>query len=99
MLRIVERIMGEGYVTQGAQRIADAGYSLSVYREWEPGDHDEGAVVIEGHLIGDPAAMATLVGRDGLRLHLDDARTLAFHLISADGAIAGADERGFEPAP
>lgn len=100
MLRIVERIMGEGYVTQGVARLADAGYALDVYREWEPAGDEvvPGAFVVEGHLLAAPDVLAELLGRAELVLHLDDTRTLAFHLVSHDGAISGADEHGLVAA-
>ncbi|MFN8057608.1 MAG: hypothetical protein U0Q12_21375 [Vicinamibacterales bacterium] len=97
MLRIVERLMGHGRVVAGAASLADVGYTLSVYQEWTAvgTEMTPGAFVVEGHLLADPEVLDGLLGRSDLVLHLDDDRRLAFHLASLDGAIAGADERGF----
>ena len=99
MLRIVERLAGEGRVVSGGRELTRSGYTLSVYREWQPlgGTLVPGGFVLEGHLHVTPDVLAALEGRGDLWLALDDGRGFPFYLVSPDGALAGADGEGLRP--
>ncbi len=95
MLRIVERLFGEGQVLCGGTPVGAGGYSVSVYRDWQPAGREmvAGDFVIEGHLMLPPHDLERLLGAANLVLRLDDGRWLDFHLVGLDGAIANVDGR------
>jgi hypothetical protein len=96
MLRIVERVMGEGRIVRGGVELAACGYTLNVYQEWarSSGEVAPAGFVVDGHLLAGPDVLEPLVGASDLVLHLDDGRRLALFLVSGDGAISGVGERG-----
>lgn len=100
MLRIVERLFGEGEVLQAGVPVGRGGYSLSIYREWraEGPEMVAGDFVIEGHLMLPPEPMERLLGASQLVLRLDDGRWFDFHLVSLDGAIANVEGRPLQAA-
>jgi hypothetical protein len=98
MLRVVERVLGEGDLHRGGAWVAQAGYELTLYRKWVDTDgrleprHYE----VEGHLLANPDVLEPLLGTSApLTLHLDGQRAVDLYLLNTDGAITSADERGF----
>ena len=67
MLRLVERLIGEGHLHDPKAPGAplSTAYELDVYRDWqvEAGAMVAGEWVIEGHLLAPPDALAALAGR------------------------------------
>lgn len=101
MLRVVERLSGEGQLWRGDEHVLDAGYQLAVYREWKDaaGELVAEGYVIDGHLLVAPDQLESLVfTATPLVLRLDDGRRVAIYVVSDAGAIAGADDRGIEGA-
>ena len=98
MLRVVERVLGEGDVHRAGARVAQAGYELTLYRDWvdcngqlAPRDYE-----VEGHLMAPPDVLDALLGTSApLTLHLDGRRAVDLYLVNTEGAITGADRRGF----
>ena len=101
MLRVVERVLGEGDVFRDGRRVARTGYELTLYRAWA----DVGGRLaprhfeVEGHLLGDPRTLEGLLGTAApLTLHLDDGRRFDCYLVNPEGGVTSADERGFYQA-
>jgi hypothetical protein len=97
MLRLVERVMGEGDLHRGGERVLRAGYELARYQQYDVagGALTPRGEVVEGHLHAPPDALEPLLGTSAhLTLHLDDGRRLDLYVLNVDGAITGADERG-----
>lgn len=97
MLRLVERVLGEGDVHRGGQHLLRAGYELAVYQHWstEGGQLSPGHYEVEGHLMAPPDALSPLLGTASpLTLRLDDGRWLDCYLLNLEGALTPADERG-----
>lgn len=98
MLRLAERVMGEGDVYRQGRRLLRAGYELSRYREFAVRGSEMVPMgeVVEGHLHGAPDTLEGLLGTAApLTLHLDDGRFVDLFLVNTDGVITAADERGF----
>jgi hypothetical protein len=98
MLRLVERLFGEGEICEQGVLLARASYMLAVYRDWHQQDDDlvAGDYVIEGHLMADPETLARLVAPITPReLLLDDGRRLPILIVSADGAIMNVEGETF----
>jgi len=98
MLRVVERVLGEGDVFREGRHVARTGYELTLYRAWA----DVGGALtpqhfeVEGHLLGDARILDGLLGTAApLTLHLDDGRRFDCYLVNADGVVTSADGRGF----
>lgn len=98
MLRVVERVLGEGELHRAGERATLAGYELTLYREWvsRDGRLEARHFEVEGHLLAPPAVLEPLLGTSApLTLHLDARRAVDLYLLNTDGAITSADERGF----
>ena len=100
MLRLVERIFGEGRLCdpKAPGTPLPTAYELEVYRDW----HVEGVVltpgewVIEGHLLADPQALAALAGRAGtFTLEMDDGRRLEVFVTDGAGRIVNVEGTTF----
>ena len=97
MLRVVERLFGEGELTGAAHAPVRAGYQLSVYRNWEDksGALTAGDFVIEGHVMAPPEVLQPLLfTSEPLVLNLEDGRRLRVYVVSEEGAVSGADGSG-----
>jgi hypothetical protein len=97
VLRVVERLFGEGDLVRGGRPVLRAGYQLAVYREWQDRDGalTPGAFVVDGHVMAAPDALGPLLfSTDPLTLHLEDGRQLDLFVVSEDGAVSGADAEG-----
>ncbi|HEY8551183.1 MAG TPA: hypothetical protein VIL35_14595 [Vicinamibacterales bacterium] len=99
MLRVVERMFGEGQLWHEGIHVLDAGYQMSLYREWrdEAGTLTPGGFVIDGHVMAPPEALSSLLfTTTPLTLRLEDGRQAQIYIVSEDGSIASADDRGVE---
>ena len=104
MLRLVERLFGEGRLQdrQAPQTPLVAAYELDVYRDWEmhgptmtPGEW-----VIEGHLLAAPEALAALAGRPGpFTLRMDDGRSLEVFVTDGTGRVVNVEGTTFTTPP
>lgn len=97
MLRLVERVLGEGDVVRDGQRLLRAGYELALYQAWAAagGQLVPGHYEVEGHLMAAPDALDPLLGTTScLTLHLDDGRRFDCYLLNHEGALTPADQRG-----
>jgi hypothetical protein len=98
MLRLIERVLGEGDVSRDGVRVLRAGYELALYQNWDvvdgtlvPGHHE-----VEGHLMASPADLEPLLGTTApLTLALDDGRLVDVYVLNLEGAVTPADARGF----
>lgn len=98
MLRVVERVLGEGDLVRDGAVVLRAGYELTLYREWTPRGAElvAGPFQVEGHLMASRDALEPLLGvASVLTLRLDAGRAVDLFLVNADGLITSADERGF----
>jgi hypothetical protein len=98
MLRVVERVLGEGDLIREGQRVLRAGYELTLYQDWSQRDGtlQPGHYEVEGHLLAAPEALEQALGVVApLTLHLDDGRRFDLYVINTEGTITGADQRGF----
>jgi hypothetical protein len=98
MLRVVERILGEGDLAQNGEVVLRVGYELTLYREWTPRGAElvAGPFQVEGHLLASPHRLEPLLGVAGvLTLRLDERRAVDLYVVNAGGLITSADERGF----
>lgn len=94
MLRLVDRVFGEGSLHHDDAAIAVVGYELDVYRDWivRGADLEPGAWVIEGHLMADAGTLASLAGRaTPFSLHLDDGRHLALFILDPHGRLVNVE--------
>lgn len=103
MLRLVERVFGEGQLhdAQAAAPLAVA-YELDVYRDWQVHDATmvPGEWVIEGLLMAAAEALAVLAGRgDTFRLAMDDGRHLDVFVLDGHGRIVNVEGTTFNDAP
>ena len=99
MLRVVERVFGEGALSGGAHAGLPTGYQLTVYRTWEDksGALTAGDFVIEGHVMASPDDLRPLLfTAEPLILTLDDGRRVRVYVVSEEGAVSGADGEGLE---
>jgi hypothetical protein len=97
MLRLIERVLGEGEVHREGRALVRAGYELALYQEWtvSGGQLSPGHYEVEGHLMAAPGALEPLLGTAAhLTLHLDDGRRFDCFLLNLDGALTPADGRG-----
>ena len=105
MLRLVERLIGEGHLHDPKAPGAPlpTAYELDVYRDWqvEAGVMVAGEWVIEGHLLAPPDALAALAGRAGtFTLHMDDGRRLEVFVLDGEGRLVNVEGTTFiVPAP
>lgn len=104
MLRLVERLIGEGrlqHLQTPSAPLATA-YELEVYRDWQvEGDTmTPGEWVIEGHLLARPDALAALAGRAGtFMLHMDDGRHLEVLVTDDTGRVVNVEGTTFMTPP
>ena len=97
MLRLVERVMGEGPLVRGGEQVTVTGYELTVYRHWETreGELTPGHYEIDGYLMAAPEALESALGvHSPLTLHLDDGRRCDLYVLNTEGLITCADQRG-----
>lgn len=97
MLRVVERIMGEGPVERNGRELFRAGYELTVYRDWtsRDGTLSPGHFEIEGHLMASAEQLEGALGVESpLTLHLDDGRRFDLYVVNTEGTVTSADKRG-----
>lgn len=97
MLRLVERIFGEGELRRGGDTALPAGYQLAIYREWQDRDGTltPGGFVVEGHVIAAADDLRPwLFTPEPLTLRLDDGRVIDVYVVGEDGAVSGADDAG-----
>jgi hypothetical protein len=98
MLRLIERVLGEGDVVREGVMLLRTGYELALYQEWTPRDGQlvPGQFDVEGHLIASPQDIERLLGTQSpLTLHLDDGRRVDLYVLNLEGTVTSADERGF----
>ena len=100
MLRLVERLIGEGYLDDPGAPAAplSAAYELDVYRDWtvEAGTMVAGEWVIEGHLLAPPEQLAALAGRGGtFTLRMDDGRRLEVFVLDGQGRLVNVEGTTF----
>ena len=104
MLRLVERVFGEGQLRDpqaGATPLAIA-YELDVYRDWQVQGETmtPGEWVIEGHVLGAPDALEALAGRGSVfELTMDDGRSLEVFVLDGQGRIVNVEGTTFRAAP
>jgi len=97
MLRLVERVMGEGDLHRSGEKVLRAGYELARYAQFDVAGSEltPRGEVVDGHLHAAPGALEPLLGTSQpLTLHLDDGRRVDLYVLNAEGALTGADERG-----
>ena len=98
MLRLSERVFGEGHLHGTADVPLAVGYELDVYRDWvsEGTTLVPGEWVIEGHLLADPSRLVPLAGHGSPRvLHLDDGRRLEVFVLDPHGRIVNVEGTTF----
>lgn len=99
MLRVVERLFGEGTLSGAAQDDLRAGYQLAIYRNWEDrsGALTPGDFIIEGHVLAPPDDLRPrLFTAEPLTLTLEDGRCTQVYVVSEEGAVSGADGSGLQ---
>jgi hypothetical protein len=97
MLRLIERVLGEGDVYRLGEPVLRAGYELALYQDWTSVDGrlTPGHYEVGGHLLAAPEALEPLLGTAAsLTLHLDDGRRFECYLLNQEGTLTPADERG-----
>lgn len=97
MLRVVERVFGEGELAAASGPGLKAGYQLAVYRDWQSRDGEltAGDFVVEGHLLASPDALRPMLfTSEPLTLRLDDGRRVRVYVVSEEGAVSSADGAG-----
>jgi hypothetical protein len=98
VLRLIERVLGEGDLVRDGRRLLRAGYELSLYQQWtdQHGTLTAGRFEVDGHLIAPATLLEPTLGTlSPATLHLDDGRRVDIFVLNADGMITGADDRGF----
>jgi hypothetical protein len=101
MLRIVERLFGNGVLVAADGKRTPAGYQLALYREWTPQGTEliAGGFVVDGLVMAPPDHLSGLLFTPApLTLELEDGRRVAVFVVSEEGAVSGADDRGIEEA-
>lgn len=97
MLRLVERVLGEGEIHRQGAVVLRAGYELALYRHWTPqgGQLTPGHFDVEGYVMASPEALDPVLGTSAvLTLHLDDGRRFDCFVLNHEGAVTSADARG-----
>ena len=97
LLRLAERVMGEGEVFRAGERLTCVAYELSLYGEYlvKDGSLALAGQVVEGHVHASPDALEALLGLTApLTLHLEDGRRCDVYLLNTEGTITSADDRG-----
>lgn len=98
MLRLAERVLGEGEVRRSGAALGCVGYELARYLQFEVigSELRPRGELVEGHLVAAPETLEALLGTAApLTLHLDDGRRVDLYVLNPDGVITSADERGF----
>ena len=100
MLRLVERLIGEGHLDDpGAPEAPlSTAYELDVYRDWtvDGGTMVAGGWVIEGHLLAASDALAALAGRGNtFTLRMDDGRRLEVFILDGAGTFVNVEGTTF----
>jgi hypothetical protein len=98
ILRLVERVMGEGDLHRDGKPVSRAGYELARYHELTLEDRRMTTTgeVVEGHLVAPPETLDALLGTSSpITLSLDDGRRFNLYVLNQDGTVTSADERGF----
>jgi hypothetical protein len=99
MLRLVERLVGEGQLRdpQAPDALAVA-YELEVYRDWQvrEGDWIPGEWIIEGHLLAAADTLEPLAGRGApFALHMHDGRVLEVFVLDGAGRLVNVEGTTF----
>jgi hypothetical protein len=97
VLRVVERIFGEGELQRHDATALPVGYQLAVYRDWHDaaGTLAPGGFVVEGHVMASLDDLRPLVfTAEPLVLRLEDGRFLDVYVVSEEGAVNSADDKG-----
>jgi hypothetical protein len=97
VLRVVERVFGEGKLQRADGTSLSAGYQLVVYRDWQDtgGSLTPHGFMVEGHVMALPEDLRPLLFTpDPLTLQLDDGRAVRLYVVNEDGAVSGADDKG-----
>jgi hypothetical protein len=100
MLRLVERLFGEGQLCdpRAPEAPLTVAYELEVYRDWQvrEGDWIAGEWVIEGHLLAAPDALEPLAGRgEPFALHMHDGRRLDVFVLDGAGRLVNVEGTTF----
>lgn len=100
MLRLVERLIGEGHLEDphAPGMPLSTAYELEVYRDWtiDAGAMVAGEWVIEGHLLAPPDALAALAGRGNtFSLRMDDGRRLEVFVLDGEGRLVNVEGTTF----
>jgi hypothetical protein len=98
MLRVVERVLGEGDLVREGQTLLRAGYEIALYRHWadENGTLVPGTYTVEGCLLAAPGDLDRALGTSSpATLLMDDGRRVDLYVLNPEGAITAADDRGF----
>lgn len=98
MLRVVERVLGEGRVTRAGDVLGTVAYELSLYQDWSatPGGLVAGRFEVEGHFLAPAARLDDWSGVSApLVLDLADGRRVDLYVVNLDGVVTSADTRGF----
>jgi len=98
MLRIVERVLGEGDLVREGQTLLRAGYEIALYRHWsdERGTLVPGAYEVEGYLLAPPGDLERALGTASpATLLMDDGRRVDVYVLNPEGTVTSADGRGF----
>ena len=104
MLRLVERLIGEGHLDDPNAPGAplSTAYELDVYRDWtiETGTMAAGEWVIQGHLLAQADALAALAGRGGtFMLRMDDGRGGEVFVLDGEGRLVNVEGTTFIAPP
>ena len=101
MLRVVERVLGEGPVTRAGASLGRVAYELALYRDWTSTADGlvAGAFEVDGHFMAPADRLDAWIGTQApLELALDDGRHVNLYLVNLEGVVTSADDRGFYAA-
>ena len=104
MLRLVERVFGEGRLHESTRPDApiSVAYELDVYRDWQVSGTDlsAGEWVIEGHLLAPADTLDALSGRGHpFLLHMAEGRQLEVFVLDGAGRVVNVEGTTFTAPP